>query len=80
MKEIENFKKWMLIFSQALIVMMVVCGACAAGLEEMELVAENAHLALYIHPDTTEIAVFDKTAEEVWYSIPLGGTCGEYSP
>ena len=72
MKEIENFKKWMLIFSQALIVMMVVCGACAAGLEEMELVAENAHLALYIHPDTTEIGVFDKTAEEVWYSNPPG--------
>jgi hypothetical protein len=39
--------------------------------EEYVLCAENEHLALYIHLETTEIAVVDKPGT-TWYSNPLG--------
>lgn len=46
---------------------------CGANLpSEMGLVAENAHLALYIHPETTEIALWDKGADALWFSNPQG--------
>lgn len=69
-----SFNKWMLAWNTVLILMLVVSTASAApDLEQtMELMAENDYLALYIHPDTTEIAVFDKNAGEIWYSNPPG--------
>ena len=36
----------------------------------MDLVAETAALALYYHPETTEVAVRDKRSDTVWYSNP----------
>ncbi len=36
------------------------------------LAAENDYLALYIHHDTTEIALWDKTASTSWFSNPEG--------
>ncbi len=46
---------------------------CGAKLPAaMELVAENAHLALYIHPETTEIALWDKGTDALWFSNPQG--------
>ncbi|HBG00053.1 MAG TPA: hypothetical protein DDW87_00560, partial [Firmicutes bacterium] len=38
----------------------------------MEQAAENAYLALFIHPETTEIALWDKEAEVYWFSNPQG--------
>lgn len=40
--------------------------------EGFELCADNGQLALYIHPETTEIALWDKAAGEVWFSNPQG--------
>lgn len=37
-----------------------------------DLCAENEHLALYINPETTEIAVYDKAADTTWFSNPPG--------
>ena len=36
----------------------------------MDLVAETAALALYYHPETTEVAVRDKRSDTLWYSNP----------
>ena len=41
-----------------------------AQVEEFELIAENKHLALFMKPTTTEIAVMDKQSGQVWYSNP----------
>lgn len=38
----------------------------------MQLAAENDGLALYIHPDTAEVAVEDLDSGELWYSNPPG--------
>ncbi|MFF3924917.1 DUF5696 domain-containing protein [Paenibacillus lactis] len=40
------------------------------GVPGMSLVAETAALALYYHPETTEIAVRDKPSGRIWYSNP----------
>ena len=40
------------------------------GVAGMDLVAETAALALYYHPETTEVAVRDKRSDTVWYSNP----------
>lgn len=40
------------------------------GVPGMDLVAETETLALYYHPDTTEVAVRDKRSDTVWYSNP----------
>lgn len=46
-------------------------GFCKAdSLAEYMLVAENQHLALYIHPDNTAIAVADQRTGTVWFSNP----------
>ena len=48
--------------------------ASAIGDEEvlasMDLAADNEFLELYVHPETTEIAVRDKRSQAVWYSNP----------
>lgn len=38
----------------------------------MELVAQNAYLSLFIHPETTEIALWDREADVYWFSNPQG--------
>lgn len=38
--------------------------------EDMEAVAENETLILYLHPETTEIAIRDKRSGAVWFSNP----------
>lgn len=40
------------------------------GVPGMDLIAETEALALYYHPDTTEVAVRDKRSDTVWYSNP----------
>src|SRR5690625_1956495 len=40
-------------------------------LDEMDLIAENDYLALYIHQETTEIAIKVKDTSNIWYSNPL---------
>lgn len=40
------------------------------GIPGMHLVAETDALALYYHPETTEVAVRDKRSDTVWYSNP----------
>lgn len=38
----------------------------------MDLVAQNAYLSLFIHPETTEIALWDREADVYWFSNPQG--------
>ncbi|WP_342572659.1 DUF5696 domain-containing protein [Paenibacillus sp. FSL R5-0749] len=38
--------------------------------EGMEMVAENEQMILYLHPETTEIAVKDKQNGAIWFSNP----------
>lgn len=67
-----NYRK-LLVCSLLLTISLLVSHiAGASDLDGMDLMAENAHLALYIDPSTTEIAVLDKGAEEVWYTNPPG--------
>lgn len=42
----------------------------AVNIKGMEIVAENEALVLYLHPTSTEIAVFDKKSGVIWYSNP----------
>ncbi|WP_020620510.1 DUF5696 domain-containing protein [Paenibacillus daejeonensis] len=42
----------------------------AEALEEMQVMAENEHLVLYLHPETTQVAVRHKESEAVWHSNP----------
>ena len=42
----------------------------ATGMPGFELRAENQHLSLFFHPETTEIAVYDRLTGETWYSNP----------
>ena len=42
----------------------------AGALEEMQVMAENEHLALYVHPETTQVAVQHKESGAVWHSNP----------
>ena len=44
--------------------------AAAPQLDNMEPVAENEYLVLYMNPETTEIAVYNKASRDVWYSNP----------
>lgn len=45
-------------------------GKVLAWPEGMETAAENEFLALYVNPETTEIAVRDKRSQAIWYSNP----------
>ena len=40
-------------------------------LDEMDLIAENDYLALYIHQETTEIAIKVKDTGHIWFSNPV---------
>ena len=56
-------------------ILLILAGTSLAGAKlpaEMELMAENDHLALYIDPVTTEIALWDKGADALWFSNPPG--------
>lgn len=55
-----------------LLLLVLAPKACAQVPEGFSLCAENEHLALYIHPETTEIAVYDRAAGETWFSNPQG--------
>lgn len=39
-------------------------------IEDMQLVAEDGTLSLYLDPDFAEFAVFDKASQESWFSNP----------
>ena len=39
-------------------------------LDSMEVAAENEYLVLYLNPKTSEIAVYDKETEQIWFSNP----------
>lgn len=57
------------------LIVLTCATACSAQAElpaGFTLAAENEHLALYIHLETTEIAVYDKAADELWFSNPQG--------
>lgn len=59
----------------ATLIVLTCATACSAQAElpaGFTLAAENEHLALYIHLETTEIAVYDKAADELWFSNPQG--------
>lgn len=68
--------KWQRLIKSGLLLLglLVFVVHTAAGepqeLADMQLAAENQFLRLYIHPETTEIAVFEKASGAVWYSNP----------
>ncbi|NLJ73467.1 MAG: hypothetical protein GX331_00585 [Firmicutes bacterium] len=47
-------------------------GAAAASFLEWDLAAQNQSAALYIHPQTTEIAVHSFVTGKTWFSNPQG--------
>ena len=54
-------------------ILLILAGTSLAGAKlpaEMERMAENDHLALYIDPVTTEIDLWDKGADALWFSNP----------
>ena len=52
----------------------------ATGMPGFELRAENQHLSLFFHPETTEIAVYDRLTGETWYSNPKDRSARDTSP
>ena len=55
-----------------LIVLFQVSSVLAEPLESFDLVHENRHLQLYMDYQTTEIAVYCKETDRIWYSNPPG--------
>lgn len=53
------------------------CASLADRLASMDVVAENEFLCLHLDPQTTEIAVYDKEADAVWWSNPVDRTAKE---
>lgn len=44
----------------------------SGGIPGMQLAADESELSLYFNPETTEIAVKDKSHGQIWYSNPSG--------
>lgn len=44
----------------------------SGGIPGMQLAADESELSLYFNPETTEIAVKDKSHGQIWYSNPAG--------
>jgi len=45
-------------------------GSATDGLEGMEAMADNGELTIYVHPETTQVAVLHKGSGAIWHTNP----------
>ncbi len=71
MLNINQFKK---MFLKIMVIILLITPLFRAegfeALDDYQLISENKELKLFIQPETTEIAVYVKDSEDIWYSNP----------